>query len=125
MVIGLSVLLAVVGILATGRSIDRLGSSARDPHVWWGVGIAALLPAWLVLFVGLLPDSPGARQHSASAVAWLLSSASGLVGVIATEARLRRLEESGHHVSARRFWRLGLIALAPSWVVAVAGHILQ
>jgi hypothetical protein len=95
------------------------------PNVYWAFGLVALLPAWLVAFVTLLPDVPGTRPQLIPAVAWLLSSAAGLVGAIGTEGHLRRLDESGLCQSPRRLWRLGVMALAPSWAIALGGHVLR
>jgi hypothetical protein len=120
-----SLLLALAGVLATRAGTNRLaGGSARDPHVYWALGLVALLPAWLVVFLALLPV-PGMRLQLISAVAWLLSAAAGLVGAIATEGRLRHLDESGLHPSPRRLWRLGVTALAPSWAIALVGYVLR
>lgn len=93
--------------------------------MYWAFGLVALLPAWLVAFVTLLPNVPGTRPHLIPAVMWLLSSAAGLVGAIGTEGRLRRLEESGLSQSPRRLWRLGVMALAPSWAIALGGHVVR
>jgi hypothetical protein len=121
-----SLLLALAGVLATRVGTNRLArGSARDPHVYWAFGLVALLPAWLVAFVTLLPDVPGTRPQLIPAVAWLLSSAAGLVGAIGTEGHLRRLDESGLCQSPRRLWRLGVMALAPSWAIALGGHVLR
>jgi hypothetical protein len=120
-----SLLLALTGVLATRAGTNRLaGESARDPHVYWALGLVTLLPAWLVVFLTLLPNVPGMRLQLISAVAWLLSAAAGLVGAIATEGRVRHLDESGLHPSPRRLWRLGVMALAPSWVIALVGYVL-
>ncbi len=121
-----SLLLALAGVLATRAGMNRLaGGSARDPHVYWALGLVALLPASLVAFVTLLPDVPGTRPQLIPAVAWILSSASGVLGAIATEGRLRSLDESDLPRSPRRFWRLGVMALAPSWAIALVGHVLR
>ncbi len=80
---------------------------------------------WAFGLVTLLPDVPGTRPQLIPAVAWLLSSAAGLVGAIGTEGRLRRLDESGLCQSPRRLWRLGVMALAPSWAIALGGHVLR
>ena len=120
-----SLLLALAGVLATRAGLNRLATgSARDLHVYWALGLLALLPAWLVVFVTLLPD-PGTRLRLGSAVAWLLSAAAGLAGAIATEGRLRFLEESGLDPSPGRLWRLGVLALTPSWAIALVGHLLR
>ena len=121
-----SLLLALAGVLTTRAGMNRLaGGSVRDPHAYWALGLVALLPAWLVVFLALLPDVPGMRPQLISAVAWLLSAASGLVGAIATEGRLRHLDESGLHPPPSRLWRLGVMALAPSWAIALVGHVLR
>lgn len=122
-----SVVLAFLGAVATGIAADRLAARepGRDAHVYWALGLAALLPAWLIVFVTLLPDVPGTRQHLAAAAAWILSAAAGLLGAIATEGRLRRFDESGQHPSPRRLWRLGVVALAPSWAIALISHVLR
>jgi hypothetical protein len=120
-----SLVLALAGALATRAGAARLAArSAREAHVYWALGLTALLPAWLVVFVTLLPDVPGIRFRFISAAAWILSAAAGLVGAIASEGRVRRLDESGSHPSATRFWRLGVMALAPSWAIACVGHVL-
>jgi hypothetical protein len=121
-----SLFLALAGVLATRAGMNRLApGSGRDSHVYWALGLAALLPAWLVAFVTLLPDVPGTRPQLIAAVAWILSAASGLLGAIATEGRLRRLAESGSPLSPGRLWGLGLVALAPSWLIALVGHVLR
>lgn len=93
--------------------------------MYWALGLVALLPAWLVVFLTLLPDVPGTRLQLIPAVAWLLSAAAGLAGAIATEGRLRHLDESGLHPSPRRLWRLGVMAMTPSWAIALVGHVLR
>lgn len=120
-----SIALGATGVLVTRWCLGRLGASERDPHAWWGIGILALLPAWVIAFAGLLPDAPGERQQLASAVVWILSAAAGLSGVIATEGYLRRQEEAGQRLSPERLWCLGLIALAPSWTVMILAHVLR
>ena len=96
----------------------------RDPHAYWALGLVSLVPAWLIVFVTLLPGVPGMRPQLISAAAWILSAAAGLVGAIATEGRLRHLDESGLQPSPSRLWRLGVVALAPSWTIALVGRVL-
>jgi hypothetical protein len=120
-----SLVLALAGALATRAGVNRLAAGpARDAHVYWALGFIALLPAWLVVFLTLLPDAPGIRFQFISAAAWILSAAAGLVGAIASEGRVRRLDESGLPPPPTRFWRLGVMALAPSWAIACVGHVL-
>ena len=73
--------------------------TSRDPHVYWALGLMTLLPGRLVAFVGLLGSEAGQRPQLVAAVAWVLSAAAGLIGAIATEARVRGVGESAevHH----------------------------
>jgi hypothetical protein len=98
------------------------GNTSRDPHAYWALGLVALLPAWVVAFVGLLGTEPGAKPQLASAVAWVLSAAAMLIGAIATEAGVRRAGDTVEAQRAPRLWRLGVLAFLPGWVIALAGH---
>jgi hypothetical protein len=125
LVITFSVLLGLVGAVASrvGLTFLTAEDTSRDPHAYWALGVVALLPAWLVAFLGLLGTVPGAKPELVSGAAWMLSAAAALVGAIVTEARVR---ESGDAVETRhaaRHWRLGLLAFLPAWAIVLIGHV--
>jgi hypothetical protein len=124
--VALSILLALVGVVASRLGLARLtaGAPARDPHVYWGVGLAALAPAWLIAFVALLPSEAGVRPQLVSSASWLLSGAAALIGAIVTESRVREAGEAGL-ATATRLWRLGALALLPGCLIALAGHVVR
>ena len=120
-----SLALAGLGLIATRTAVANLAAGApeRDPHVYWVLGLVALLPAWLVPFVALMGTAPTPRVYLSWAIPWALSSAAGLIGAIASEAAVRR----GIGASAPRppasCWRLGVVWFVPAWVIALLGHL--
>jgi hypothetical protein len=124
-VIASSILLAVIGVVVSlvglGRLTDTDGDASGDPHTYWALGLVSLLPAWLVAFIGLLGPT-GLRPHGASAAAFVLSAAAGLLGAIVTETRVREAADFPTPRAAKRLWRLGLMALVPAWVLALSGY---
>jgi hypothetical protein len=125
-VVVLSILLALVGVVASRLGLVRLtaGAPSRDPHVYWAVGLGALAPAWLIAFVALLPSEAGVRPQLVSSASWLLSGAAALIGAIVTEARVREAGPPGR-AAITRPWRLGALALVPGWLIALAGHVVR
>ena len=119
-----SVLLGLIGVVASRIGLTYLTADGalRDPHAYWALGLVALLPAWLVAFVGLLGTTPGVRAHLVSSAAWLLSAAAALIGAIATEAGVRGAGDSVEAHHAARLWRLGLLAFLPAWVIVLIGY---
>ncbi len=124
LVIGVSLLAGVLGSAATRALVHRLaaGGRAQDPYVSWSLGLAGLVPAWLIAFVGLLGTTPGVRPQLAAAVPWILSAASALLGAIVSEARVRAAPAGRPWA---RGWREGVLALAPAWAIALAGLALK
>jgi hypothetical protein len=122
-----SVLLGLIGIIASRIGLRRLtaAGASRDAHAYWVLGLVTLLPAWLVAFLGLLGSTPGGRPQLVSGAAWVLSAAAGLIGAIATEARVREAGDIAGAQAAPRLWRLGILALLPAWVIALGGHLLR
>lgn len=116
-----SVLAGVLGVLGTGVGTTYLsrGSVDRPPTPYWLLGIAALLPAWLIAFLDLLTRSSGPRPEKALIAAWILSSSLALLGVIVTDAVLMRLRESGRDHRPVACWLLGAVALIPAWGIAL------
>ena len=118
-----SVLAGVLGVLGTGVGtvyLSRQESSGRQ-WIYWLLGIAALLPAWLIAFLDLLARSSGPRPEKALIAAWILSSSVALLGVILTDGALRRLRESGRDPRPVTCWLLGVVALLPGWGIALLG----
>ncbi len=126
-IIASSGLLGLIGVLASRIGLTSLTAdgTSRDPHAYWALGLVALLPAWLVAFVGLLGATPGVRPQLVSGAAWLLSAAAGLIGAIATEARVRATGDLAEAHHARRLWRLGVLAFLPAWVIVLSGHVVR
>jgi hypothetical protein len=123
-IIAASVLLGLIGAVASRIGLMYLyaDGTSRDPHAYWALGLIALLPAWLVAFVGLLGSTPGVRPQLVSGAAWMLSAAAALVGAIATEAGVRGAGDSVEAHHAARLWRLGLLAFLPAWVIVLIGY---
>jgi hypothetical protein len=109
-----SVVLGVLGLFASGAALASLSrvKSPQRPEWLWLLGLVALAPAWLIGFISLL-GSPIEKRP------WILSSGAALLGVIATDAALRRLQESGRALRPVTYWLLGVVALLPGWCVAL------
>lgn len=116
-----SILAGLLGVLGTGVGTALLASRRSDqrPEIHWLLGIAALFPAWLIAFLGLLGLSTGPRPEKALAMAWIVSSSVALLGVIVTDAVLRRLRASGRDHRPLIYWLLGVAALLPGWGIAL------
>jgi uncharacterized protein YybS (DUF2232 family) len=122
-----SLLVGFLGLLVARVALRGLATagSGRDPHVYWSLGLLALLPAWLVAFVTLLPSTTGIRPQVVAGALWIVSTATALLGTILTESRLRQAEESNQGPTPAASWRLGVAALIPSWAIALLGHALR
>jgi zinc transporter ZupT len=116
-----SVVVSALGLLASWGVTAYLTrrQHSRDPHLYWILGLAGLLPAWLIAFLGLLGSSTGGRSEVSLSVSWILSSAAALLGVIVTDALVRRLHESGRTHRPLMYWFLGIVALLPAWGIAL------
>jgi len=116
-----SMILGVLGVLGTGTAV--LYGSRRAPH-WrpqhhWLLVVAALFPAWLVAFLGLLPPITGEIPQDPLPPSGILSSGATLLGVIASDYALRRLQKSARVCHPLVYWLLGLAALIPGWFIAL------
>ena len=106
--------LGVGGVAALmGRKRDRW--SHWSPERFWLLGMGSLAPAWLIGFLALLGSSGEALPKGA----FIGSSSLPLVGVIVTDAVIKRLRESDRDLHRMIYWLLGVAALLPAWVVAV------
>lgn len=123
--IAISLAVGVLGVLLSRAVAGYVlaQSASTDPHVYWGIGLLALLPAWLVTFLGLLGSSPEPQLPVRAAAAWIISAAAALVGAIATEALVRGASESGRGRSSTAYWAYGVATLVPAWVASIIGNI--
>jgi hypothetical protein len=119
-----SVSVGVLGICGTGLWLMARSRQQDHGHPLrvWGLGLGAVLPAWLLAFLGLFAAPTG---QSAVAVtlppAAIWSSGVGLLGVVATDAAVRRLHAAGRLNGGALSWLLGVVALLPGWGVALFG----
>ena len=70
-------------------------------------------------------SGPASTRSRPQLVAATLSGAAGLIGAIATEARVRALGESAEVHHAERLWRLGVLALLPAWGIVLVGYVVR
>ena len=118
-----STIAGVLGLLGSGVLTAHLRRRhpLRPLGSYWVLGLIGLLPGWLVAFWGLLGPSVG-RPRPGSEVAWILSSTAGLLGVIVTDAIASRRRAGPNDPGlVRDQWLLGVIALAPAWIIALVG----
>ena len=115
-----SIVLGVLGILGTGAVVLYLSRwvSNWGPRQHWLLGLMALFPAWLIVFLGLLPSSVGPERNPLPRSA-LLSSVVALLGVVFTDTLIRRLDKSGYFLSTFKYWLLGLAGLLPAWLITL------
>lgn len=118
-----SVVVGVAGMLATWIWVTCLVQRrlSFNPVRAWLLGLGALLPAWLIGFVGLLGPSTGEQPEPPLALSFLFSSGAALLGVILTDAAVTRLRESGREPRPVTYWLLGVTALLPAWGIALVG----
>jgi hypothetical protein len=117
-----SVVCAVLATAATRAALSRCMAAPGGHHVPWAIGLTSLLPAWLVAFVPLL--SPLESREPLRIALWVLSGWSALGGAILTESLVRMGVETSER-SPVRAWRLGTLALAPAWLIALIAHLVQ
>jgi hypothetical protein len=117
-----SVIVGVLGIGGTG--LWMLSPSRQraqwQPQWFWLLGLAALLPAWLLAFLGLLESPSGMGVvEGALPPAALFSSGAGLLGVVATDAAVRRRLVLGRDFHPVLAWLFGIASLVPAWAIAL------
>lgn len=112
-----SVLAALLGVAVTAVVLARFRGSDRNPYLYWVLGLVALLPAWLIAFLGVLGPIPVERPESG--VPLISSSSTALVGAIVSDALARRLRDSARPHGALTYWLLGMGGLAPAWAIAL------
>ena len=117
-----SVIVGMLGICCTG--LWMLSPSRQraqwQPQWFWILGLAALFPAWLLAFLGLLePPSGMGVVEGALPPSALFSSGSGLLGVVVTDAVMRRRLVCGRHLHPVLAWLFGVVSLMPAWGIAL------
>ena len=122
-VVAWSFVVGTLGLLATwgGTAYFSRRPSPWSPYLYCVLGLTALLPAWLIGFVGLLGASTTRRPEVSVSFPFVLSSAAALFGVILCDAVVRRSLESGQVHHPVRYWLLGVAALVPAWGIALLG----
>lgn len=115
-----SVVLGILGVGGTGLWILFYGrrGGAYEPQRAWFAGLAALFPAWLLAFLGLLDTVSGLGSEVSLPHSVMWSSGAGVLGVVLTDAAVRRLFEPGH-THPLLPWLLGVIGLVPAWGLAL------
>lgn len=103
----------LTGALVSGCFRGRLGK----PERYWLVGLAATAPAWIIALTLLLGGLSGDNPDKSLKAFLALSTAGGLLGVIATEFCVRWLKRQAATVPGVLYWFLGTVALLPSWGV--------
>ncbi len=118
-----SVAAGLVGVLGTWFGIVRLDrqESHRPPEVYWLLGMAALAPAWLIAFLGLLGRMTGRFPEMFVAVWFILSASAAIAGVILADATVRGLQESGQPYPQAKYWLVGIGTFLPAWCIALLG----
>lgn len=119
-----SVALAVLGVGATAALVAHLSRRAPpwSPEGCWFLGLAGLLPAWLLAFLGLLGAEPlEGKPDLSRSLSWILSSSAALLGLILSDAVARHLRRSGRDHRPLTYWVVGLLTLLPAWAIALIG----
>lgn len=121
-----SLIAGLAGVVVARYGLFRLarGDSERAADLFWLLGLAGPLPAWLIAFVGLLGRLDGRRPEMSVAAWWLFSAAAALGGVIFTHGRIRAFEDSGQPLAPAMSWRIGVGTLLPAWGLALLGAVL-
>jgi hypothetical protein len=78
--------------------------------------MAALVPAWLIAFLGGIEPPGGAPPNKPL---FILGSALPLFGAIVTDAVVRHLRHSGRDRRPVVYWLIGVAALLPGCVFNV------
>lgn len=112
-----SVVAAALGICGTGAFVADPNS--RWPHQsaqrCWFLGMAALFPAWLIAFLGVLAPAGG----SMPGFVLIGASSAPLLGIIITDTVIRRVREVSNVRRPVTYWFLGVAALLPGWAIAL------
>lgn len=112
-----SVVAAALGICGTGAFVADPNSRwpRQSAGRCWFLGMAALFPAWLIAFLGVLAPAGGSMPR------FVLISASSapLLGIIITDTVIRRVREASNVRRPVTYWFLGVAAMLPGWAIAL------
>jgi hypothetical protein len=111
-----SLIVGVVGILAS--AVATIFLKDRSPRHYWLLGLASLFPAWLIAFLAVISPASQSPVDVPLPPRALLSSAIGLIGIIATDYFLRQAQQSGRVFTPLAWWIIGTSALAPAGLIA-------
>ncbi len=111
----LSIWLGVLGVLAGALAAACFRGRLRKPERYWFVGLAATGPAWIIALMVLLGGISGENPDKGMKALLALSTAGGLIGVIATEFCVRWIKAQTATAPPVVYWFLGTVALLPSW----------
>lgn len=116
-----TVVIGILGICGTWAWMahDTRQRDIEKPQRYWMMGLAGILPAWFVAFIGLLGAPTRQGVNVSLPVAALFSSGVGLLGIVLTDAAVRRLHTSGRARRPAIYWFLGVVALVPAWCIAL------
>ena len=111
--------MAVVGILGTGAAASYLQGKVErwGPQYFWFLGLIALFPVWLLRFFAILLPATKEAVDVPLPPRAILASGVALLGVIASDFLVRRMQRSSSVRSGLAFWILGVIALLPALCV--------
>jgi hypothetical protein len=120
-VIAISLVAGAVGIAVSRLVLGRLARRPEppEPTLAWVLGLAGVMPGWVVAFLGLL--GAAAEPIGPVRLAFVTSSAGGLLGAIVTDVIARHLRASGPERPSALYWLLGVLAIAPAWAMALFG----
>ena len=109
-----SAVASVVGLAGTAALVARLKSRwpAWGPERYWVLGLAALLPAWLMAFLATIGPPGGEGPNKPL---FIITSALPLLGIIVTDALLRHWRAEGRAPGPIGSWFLGIVAILPGW----------
>jgi hypothetical protein len=122
MALASSILIALAGSLVSGvtaRSLRRK-NPLRDQRHYWILGVAALLPAWLMAFLRIIQPASAQAVDVPLPPPAILSSGAGLLGVIATDYLFRRVLNPRPGTSAVIHWLVGWVTLLPALIILLA-----
>ena len=113
-----SAVASVVGLAGTAALVARFKSRwpAWGPERYWVIGLAALLPAWLMAFLATIGPPGGEGPNKPL---FIITSALPLLGIIVTDALLRHWRAQRRVPGPIACWFLGIAAILPGWGITL------